>query len=203
MMLRHKCNTSLYSKTITQKFVSVEFQITSHISIVRFTVHNCSFSKFGSFKDAYHSHVSPTARTPSRSSSCIPSYVWDEKRRKPWRFNWREWFMARLKSSFYVSWSEIQIPTASISIRKANLKPTMNIWDVISNSTETNFWVIVFEYNEVLHLCLNIIIIVVFLLMLVYGWIIYKMYLNAFLVVIWSRRYWRGQLCFMFVWEIY
>ena len=45
---------------------------------------------------------------------------------QPWRFDWWEWFMARLKSSFYVSWSEIEIQTASISLCKTYINQWMH-----------------------------------------------------------------------------
>ena len=80
--------------------------------------------------------------------------------------------MARLKSSFYVSWSEIQIQTASIALRKANVNPQWinGMW--FTNRTGKNgktFWVIVFEYNDfsITFICIDIIIIFIILAVVV------------------------------------
>lgn len=74
--------------------------------------------------------------------------------------------MARLKSSFYVSWSKIQIQTASIALCKANVNPQWinGMW--FTNRTGKNgktFWVIVFEYNDfsITFICIDIIIILI------------------------------------------
>ena len=85
---------------------------------------------------------------------------------QPWRFNWREWFMARLKSSFYVSWSKIQIQTASIALRKANVNPQWIYGMWFTNRTGKNgktFWVIVFEFNDfsITFICIDIITILI------------------------------------------
>ena len=85
---------------------------------------------------------------------------------QPWRFNWREWFMARLKSSFYVSWSKIQIQTASIALRKANVNPQWIYGMWFTNRTGKNgktFWVIVFEFNDfsITFTCIDIITILI------------------------------------------